>query len=265
METALPIMIQAQGISKYFGSFIGIEDVSFSIPRGQIVAFLGPNGAGKSTAMKILTGFMAPTKGRAFIAGSDIHSDRIEASRQLGYLPENGPLYLDMTPSELLTFFGEARGLRGKELNSRIEWISEKHSIEEVLDKPIGKLSKGNRQRVGLAQALIHDPDVIIMDEPTVGLDPNQIKVFRESILRLGVNKTILISTHILQEVDAVADRVLFVNEGKLVFDGTPKDLRQDGSLEEPFYRLTRSIPPDGLTPLTRERSQREIENDSTK
>ena len=227
METTSQIMIEAQGISKSFGPFVAVEDVSFSIPAGQIVAFLGPNGAGKSTTMKILAGFMAPSEGRAFIAGFDIHAERIEASRRLGYLPENGPLYLDMTPSELLRFFGEARGLSGKELSRRIDWVSEKHAIEGVLDKPIGKLSKGYRQRVGLAQALIHDPDVLIMDEPTVGLDPNQIRGFRQSIQALGVTKTILISTHILQEVDAVADRVLFVNEGRLVFDGTPRRIEK--------------------------------------
>ena len=166
METTSPVMIEAQGISKYFGPFVAIEDISFSIPTGQVVAFLGPNGAGKSTAMKILTGFMAPTVGRAFIGGFDIHAERIEASRRLGYLPENGPLYMDMTPLELLRFFGEARGLSEEELKSRIDWVTEKHAIEEVLEKPIGKLSKGYRQRVGLAQALIHDPEVLIMDEP---------------------------------------------------------------------------------------------------
>ena len=249
METMSQIMIEAQGLSKSFGPFVAVEDVSFSIPRGQIVAFLGPNGAGKSTTMKILAGFMAPTQGRAFVAGFDIHADRIEAARRLGYLPENGPLYLDMTPSELLRFFGEARGLSGEELSTRIDWVSEKHAIEEVLEKPIGKLSKGYRQRVGLAQALVHDPDVLIMDEPTVGLDPNQIRGFRQSIQELGVTKTILISTHILQEVDAVADRVLFVNEGRLVFDGTPGELKKDGSLEEPFYRLTEAVPDDPTDP----------------
>jgi ABC-2 type transport system ATP-binding protein len=253
METTSPVMIEAQGISKYFGPFVAIEDISFSIPTGQVVAFLGPNGAGKSTAMKILTGFMAPTVGRAFIGGFDIHAERIEASRRLGYLPENGPLYMDMTPLELLRFFGEARGLSEEELNRRIDWVTEKHAIEEVLEKPIGKLSKGYRQRVGLAQALIHDPEVLIMDEPTVGLDPNQIRGFRESIQELGLTKTILISTHILQEVDAVADRVLFVNEGRLVFDGTPEELKRDGSLEEPFYRMTEPVSSDASTPAAEE------------
>jgi ABC-2 type transport system ATP-binding protein len=232
-------MIEARGLSKYFGPFVAIEDVSFAIPRGQIVAFLGPNGAGKSTAMKLLTGYMAPSAGSASIAGHDVHADRIEASRKLGYLPENGPLYLDMTPLELLRFFGEARGLKAKDLADRIDSVSNRYSLEIVLEKPIGKLSKGYRQRVGLAQALIHDPDVLILDEPTVGLDPNQLRLFRENIVELGQTKTILISTHILQEVDAVARRVIFINNGRLIFDGTPDELKQDGSLEKPFYQMT--------------------------
>ena len=232
-------MIEARGLSKYYGSFVAIEEISFSIPEGQIVAFLGPNGAGKSTTMKILTGFLAASRGKAEIAGLDVHRDRIEASKRLGYLPENGPLYLDMTPSELLDFFGEARGLGEETLRSRRSWVTEHCAIQEVLDKPVGKLSRGYRQRVGLAQALLHDPEVLVMDEPTAGLDPNQIREFRTNIQELGKTKTILISTHILQEVNAVADRVLFVNEGRLIFDGTPAELQQEGSLEEPFYRMT--------------------------
>ena len=232
-------MIEARGLTKYFGPFVAIEDISFSIPQGQIVAFLGPNGAGKSTAMKILTGYMAPSAGTARIAGYDIHVERIEASRKLGYLPENGPLYLDMTPLELLRFFGEARGMSRDELDSRIELVTNRYSLETVLEKPTGKLSKGYRQRVGLAQAMIHDPDVLVLDEPTVGLDPNQLRIFRENIVELGRTKTILISTHILQEVDAVARRVLFINDGRLIYDGTPEELKQNGSLEEPFYQMT--------------------------
>ena len=226
-------------MSKYFGPFVALEDVSFSIPEGQIVAFLGPNGAGKSTTMKILTGYLAPSKGTTFIAGLDIQRERIEAAKKLGYLPENGPLYLDMTPLEVLQFFGQARGLEGAHFSARVEWVCEQYSLHPVLEKPIGKLSRGYRQRVGLAQALLHDPDVLIMDEPTAGLDPNQIRDFRLSLQELRKTKTILISTHILQEVDAVADRVLFIHDGKLIFDGTPQDLTSGGSLEEPFHRLT--------------------------
>lgn len=232
-------MIEAQGLSKYYGDFVAIEDISFSIPEGQIVAFLGPNGAGKSTTMKILTGFLAPSAGEAAIAGLDIRRERIEASKRLGYLPENGPLYLEMTPIELLEFFADARGLDNGRKKERIDLVIEQCSLHEVLEKPIGKLSKGLRQRVGLAQALLHDPEVLIMDEPTAGLDPNQIREFRTNIVELGKTKTVLISTHILQEVEAVADRVLFVDRGHLIYDGAPRELSKDGSLEEPFYRLT--------------------------
>jgi ABC-2 type transport system ATP-binding protein len=242
-------MIEAKGLGRFYGPFVAIRNLSFSIPEGQIVAFLGPNGAGKTTTMKILSGFLAPSEGSAAVAGKDVQRQRIEASRRLGYLPENGPLYADMTPLELLRFFAEARQVEPEARRKRITQVTEQCALGEVLDKPIGKLSRGFRQRVGLAQALLHDPDVLIMDEPTAGLDPNQIRDFRDNIRELGKTKTILISTHILQEVDAIADRVLFVHEGSLVFDGAPQELREDGSLEKPFYRLThggrsRSAPP---------------------
>jgi len=232
-------MIEARGLTKYFGSFVAIKDISFSIPKGQIVAFLGPNGAGKTTTMRILSGFLAASKGTSSIAGLDTRRQRLEAAKHLGYLPEDGPLYDDLTPVELLRFFGEARGLKGRRLSDRLEAVDQLCAIHEVLDKPIGKLSRGFRQRVGLAQALLHDPDVLIMDEPTAGLDPNQIRDFRTNIGELGKSKTVLISTHILQEVKAVAERVLLVHEGRLIFDGTPQELTQDGTLEETFYRLT--------------------------
>jgi len=233
-------MIDARGLSKYYGPFVAVHDASFSIPQGQVVAFLGPNGAGKTTLMRMLTGFLAPSAGDARIAGFDVRKQRIEASKRLGYLPENGPLYPDMTPLELLGFFGEAREMAPRTLGDRIEAVVEICALELVLEKPIGKLSKGYKQRVGLAQALLHDPEVLIMDEPTAGLDPNQIKQFRENMQRLGRTKTLLISTHILQEVEAVADRVLLIHNGRLVFDGALADLEEDGSLDRPFYRLTR-------------------------
>jgi ABC-2 type transport system ATP-binding protein len=238
-ETQKKTMIEAEGLSKYFGPFVAIRDVSFSIPRGQIVAFLGPNGAGKSTTMRILSGFLAPSEGTAKIAGFDIRENRLEAARRLGYLPENGPLYNDMTPHGLLRFFGEARCIAPDKLEERIELVTEQCAIRDVFEKPIGKLSRGYRQRVGLAQALLHDPDVLIMDEPTAGLDPNQIRDFRQNIKVLGMTKTILISTHILQEVLAVSNRVLFIHNGRLIYDGLPDELKKDGSLEEPFYKMT--------------------------
>ncbi len=236
-------MIDAHGLSKYYGPFVAVHDTSFSIPQGQVVAFLGPNGAGKTTMMRMLTGFLAPSAGRAAISGFDVRKQRIEAAKRLGYLPENGPLYPDMTPLELLGFFGEAREIAPRALKDRIEAVTQLCALELVLEKPIGKLSRGYKQRVGLAQALLHDPEVLIMDEPTAGLDPNQIKQFRENIQRLGRTKTLLISTHILQEVEAVADRVLLINNGRLVFDGALADLEENGSLDEPFYRLTRDLP----------------------
>lgn len=232
-------MIAAESVSKYYGSFVAIEDITFEIPEGEIVAFLGPNGAGKTTTMKILSGFVAPSNGRVAIAGLDIASRRLEASRHLGYLPENGPLFDDMTPLELMQFFGDARGLTGAAFTRRLEQVSAQCALDLVLEKPIGKLSRGYRQRVGLAQALLHDPQVLIMDEPTAGLDPNQIRDFRQNIRQLGRTKTILISTHILQEVEAVADRVLLIHNGRLRFDGKPADLRENGTLEQKFYELT--------------------------
>lgn len=233
------VMIRAESLSKYYGSFVAIEDVSFAIPRGEVVAFLGPNGAGKTTTMKILTGYLSPSRGQVAIGGVDVGQDRLEAARKIGYLPENGPLYEDMTPHELLRFFGEARGLTGAALQDRIRHVTDQCALDLVFEKPIGKLSRGYRQRAGLAQALLHDPEVLIMDEPTAGLDPNQIRDFRRDIRELGRDKTILISTHILQEVEAVADRVLLVHNGRLQFDGSPDELKQSGSLEETFYRLT--------------------------
>ncbi len=235
----IPVMIEASGLCKYYGSFVAVHDISFSIPRGQVVAFLGPNGAGKTTMMRMLTGYLAPSAGEAAIAGHDVRQDRIAASARLGYLPENGPMYPDMTPLELLRFFGEARRMPPATLRERMDAVVDLCALELVTEKPIGKLSRGYRQRVGMAQALLHDPDVLIMDEPTAGLDPNQIRQFRENIQRLGRTKTLLISTHILHEADAVADRVLLVNSGRLVFDGPVEDLKEGGSLEQPFYRLT--------------------------
>lgn len=235
-----PVMIEAKGLSKQFGSFLAVRDVSFSIPQGQVVAFLGPNGAGKTTTMRLLTGFVAPTRGTARIAGVDVQEDRIEAARHLGYLPENGPLYPDMTPHGLLKFFGEARGLSGNTLTNRVDAVITQCSLRSVAHKPIGKLSKGFRQRVSMAQAMLHDPEVLIMDEPTSGLDPNQIRGVRTLIRELGKQKTVLVSTHILQEVEPVADRVLFIHDGKIVFDGLPSEMKAEGkTLEEQFHSLT--------------------------
>ena len=245
-------MIEAQSLSKFYGGFAAIRDVSFAVPRGQVAAFLGPNGAGKTTTLKILTGYLSPSNGTARIAGLDVATHRIEAAARIGYLPENGPLYPEMTPLELLEFFGEARGLANGKLKGRIEAVVEQCRLQGVLEKSIFKLSRGYRQRVGMAQALLHEPDILIMDEPTSGLDPNQIREVRDLIRHFGANKTILISTHILQEVEAVADRVILIDEGRVIFNGTPAEMAAGQSLAEAFYRLTGKVsgaPPGGNRP----------------
>jgi ABC-2 type transport system ATP-binding protein len=233
-------MIEADGLSKFYGGFAAIREVTFKIPQGEVVAFLGPNGAGKSTTMKLLTGYLSPSAGVARIAGHNMATDRLAGSARLGYLPENGPLYLDMTPRALLSFFADARGLSGGHKKERIDAVIDLCALGSVIGKPIGKLSRGYRQRVGMAQVLLHEPDVLILDEPTAGLDPNQIHEVRETIRKLGKDKTILLSTHILQEVEAMAGRVLFIDEGRLVFDGTIAELTKDGRhLDEQFRRLS--------------------------
>lgn len=235
-----PAMIEAQGLSKFYGPFAAARDVSFKVHEGELVAFLGPNGAGKSTTMKLLTGYLAPSEGVARIAGHDMASDRLAGSARLGYLPENGPLYPDMTPHSLLGFFAEARGMSKAKTAERIEAVVELCMLQSVFHKPIGKLSKGYRQRLGMAQALLHEPDVLILDEPTVGLDPNQIREVRRTMRQLGEKKTILLSTHILQEVEALASRVILINEGRLVYDGPVDSLLQEGEgLDGAFKRLT--------------------------
>jgi ABC-2 type transport system ATP-binding protein len=233
-------MIEADRLSKFYGVFAATREVSFKVYRGEVVAFLGPNGAGKSTTMKILTGYLSPSEGIARIAGHDMSSDRLEGSKHLGYLPENGPLYPDMTAFSSLQFFAEARGLKPKYARERIAAVVELCDLTTVLHKPIGKLSKGFRQRVGMAQALLHEPDVLILDEPTSGLDPNQIREMRNTMRRLGQDKTILLSTHILQEVEAMASRVILINDGKLIYDGDVGGLKAEyRNLEKAFEELT--------------------------
>jgi len=236
-------MIEAKGLSKFYGSFAASRDVTFSVNQGEVVAFLGPNGAGKSTTMKLLTGYLAPSEGEARIAGFNMATNRLDGAQRLGYLPENGPLYSDMTPRSLLTFFGNLRQLSTGDLDRRLDAVIKTCNLEAVIGKPIGKLSKGYRQRVGMAQALLHDPDVLILDEPTAGLDPNQIHEVRKMIRELGQSKTILLSTHILQEVHAMCTRVLFINEGRLVFDGTPEELGEEpAAMDEKFHEFTTSM-----------------------
>lgn len=234
--------IEARALCKYYGRFRAVEDISFAVEKGKITAFLGPNGAGKSTAIKILTGFLAPSSGKAFVAGHDMGTERLKASKLLGYLGENGPLYPDMTPLTYLRYVAEVRQMDGAERKAALERVAQDCQLAEVWNRPIRKLSKGFRQRVGLAQALLHNPDVLILDEPTSGLDPNQIAVVRQLIRDYATkgDKAVLLSTHILQEVDAMADRVLLINQGRLVFDGTPTELAGDEGLEARFAALTK-------------------------
>lgn len=233
-------MIESIGLSKFYGPFAAARDVTFNVYEGELVAFLGPNGAGKSTTMKMLTGYLAPSQGVAKIAGHDMFHDRIAGSRRLGYLPENGPLYPEMTPVGMLEFFADARGMSKSYKQERIEAVVELCDLSTVVHKATSKLSKGFKQRVGMAQALLHEPDVLILDEPTAGLDPNQIREVRKTMRKLRETKTILLSTHILQEVEAMADRVVMINEGRKVFDGTVAELQavQD-DLDHAFHKLT--------------------------
>ena len=234
-------MIEAIDLCKYYGSFAAVDHLSFTIRRGEVVAFLGPNGAGKSTTMKVLSGYLAPTSGTGRLCGVDVVSDRVRAAEKLGYLPENGPLYQEMTPRELLRFFGDARGMSGAKFAERLDYVTTECDLGELLDKPIGKCSKGQKQRVGMAQALLHDPEVMILDEPTTGLDPNQIRHVRGLVKKLGETRTILLSTHLFQEVEAMAGRVLLIDDGRLAFDGTPAEFKAKGAgkMDEAFYSLT--------------------------
>ena len=239
-DQGLPVMIEADQLAKYYGEFVAATDITFQVRQGEVAAFLGPNGAGKSTTMKLLTGYLAPSRGVARVAGHNMASQRLEGSKYLGYLPENGPLYPDMSPRSLLTFFAEARGMAPDVTRDRIDAVVEQCKLETVIGKPIGKLSKGFRQRVGMAQVLLHDPSVLILDEPTAGLDPNQIHEVRDLVARLRKDKTILLSTHILQEVEAMCDRVIFISEGRLVFDDSFEALCQQGdTLAHAFRKLT--------------------------
>ncbi|MBR91083.1 MAG: multidrug ABC transporter ATP-binding protein [Verrucomicrobiales bacterium] len=232
-------VIEAVGLSKYYGRFTAVEDLNFTVRKGEVVAFLGPNGAGKSTTMKLLTGFLAPSKGTARLCGLNVATRRLEIANRVGYLPENGPLYTEMTPAAMLNFFADVRGMSDDAKSARVDKVISDCAIGDVAHKAIGKLSRGYRQRVGMANAMLHDPEVLIMDEPTAGLDPNQILEVRKLVRGLG--KTVLLSTHILQEVREMADRVLLINEGRIIFDGTSGELEQESSLDQWFNQQTQA------------------------
>jgi gliding motility-associated transport system ATP-binding protein len=220
-------MLEIRHLVKFFGPLIAVDDVSFTVPQGEVLGFLGPNGAGKSTTMKMITGFLAPSSGTAIICGSDIATQPIAAKRHIGYLPEGAPAYPDMTPAHFLDFIAHIRGYSGDEARRRIGRIVEMIKIAEVMHQPIETLSKGYKRRVGVAQALLHDPDVVILDEPTDGLDPNQKYEMRKVITRMRPEKAIVISTHLLEEVEAVCSRAIIIAHGRILADGTPTELAQ--------------------------------------
>ena len=219
-------MIEVKGLTKHFGPIKAVREVSFSVRKGEVLGFLGPNGAGKSTTMKMLTCFIAPTAGTASVKGFSILEQPIRVREQIGYLPESAPLYEDMTVEAFLRFVARVRGFQGKETDSRVARVYEICQLKPVRHQPIHTLSKGFRQRVCFAQALLHDPEILILDEPTDGLDPNQKHAVRELINSMGRDKCIILSTHILEEVDAVCTRAIIISEGQVKFDGTPEELR---------------------------------------
>jgi ABC-2 type transport system ATP-binding protein len=237
------VSIQVNNLSKKYGQQLALDSISFSIPSGEVVGFLGPNGAGKSTTMKILTGYIPASSGDASICGLDLAEQSLEVRKLVGYLPEHNPLYLDMYISEYLLF---AAGIAGvKNTKKALEMAIELTQLGPERNKKIGQLSKGYRQRVGLAQALIHDPKVLILDEPTSGLDPNQVVEIRNVIKNLGSEKTVLLSTHIMQEVEAMCNRVILINKGKIIADNTLEGLKETApsdSLETIFRNLTSHV-----------------------
>jgi ABC-2 type transport system ATP-binding protein len=218
-------MIEVENLSKTYSGFRAVQGISFHVKKGEIVGFLGPNGAGKSTTMKILSGYLPPTDGKIRIAGFDVVTQSLEVRKRIGYMPENVPLYTDMRVNEFLRFRAELKKVTRRKIRERVEIVKQLCSLKDVENKIIGTLSKGFRQRVGLADAMVHDPDLLILDEPTIGLDPNQIRAVRDLITDLGKHHTILLSTHILSEVELTCNRVLVINRGKIEASDTPANL----------------------------------------
>lgn len=217
--------IDVKHLRKSFGPYTAVSDISFSVRSGEVLGFLGPNGAGKSTTMKMITGFLAPTSGSISVCDLDVGENPIKVKEMVGYLPEGAPAYSDMTPHSFLSFIADIRGFKGEEKTLRVATAIQKANLESVLHKPIDTLSKGFKRRVGIAQAILHDPPVLIMDEPTDGLDPNQKHEVRRLIKEMARDKVIIISTHILEEVEAICTRAIIIAQGKLLFDGTPAKL----------------------------------------
>ena len=239
-------MLAVLGLTKRSGRLTVVDYLRFECVPGEVLGFLGPNGAGKSTTMKMVTGFVAPSAGTARVCGHDIQSDTLAAQRHLGYLPEGAPLYAEMTPAQFLDFVANVRGLTGAERETRLADVTELLHLGPVLEQQIDTLSKGFKRRVGLAQAILHDPDVLILDEPTDGLDPNQKHEVRQLIRSMSEDKLIVISTHILEEVSAVCTRAIIIADGRLLTDDTPTALAAegDGDLDAVFRRITQSAKP---------------------
>ncbi len=245
-------MIEVRNLSKTFGATVALNDVSFDVRKGEVLGFLGPNGAGKTTAMRIITCYFPPDSGTVKVAGFDTATDSVEVRRHIGYLPESAPLYPDMGVVEYLHFVGRMRGLDEPLLSKRTEQMIETCGLERMAHRIIGTLSKGYRQRVGLAQTLIHDPDVLVLDEPTTGLDPNQIVEIRELIRRIGQEKTVILSTHILPEVESTCSRVIIINEGRLVAEGTPEELARSSAGQASVFITVKATPAE-VEPALRE------------
>jgi ABC-2 type transport system ATP-binding protein len=234
--------LSIRGLVKRFGEKTAVDGLSFDVGTGEVLGFLGPNGAGKSTTMKMICGFLAPTAGTAFVCGHDVTTDPIAAKSRIGYLPEGAPAYPDMTVTGFLDFVGAIRRFDGAERRKRVAAAMAATKLEEVAHQPIETLSKGFKRRVGLAQALLHDPEILILDEPTDGLDPNQKFEVRRLITEMAHRKTIVISTHILEEVDAVCTRAMIIARGRILADGTPADLKKrsaTGNMDEVFREIT--------------------------
>jgi len=229
-------VIEVEHLTKRYGPVTAVHDISFQVRKGEILGFLGPNGAGKTTTMRVLTGYMPATEGRVRVAGHDVFDQPIEAKRRIGYLPETPPLYPDMTVREYLQFVAKIKGVASADRKSRVEQVMARTWVSDMANRACGKLSKGYKQRVGLAQALIHNPEVLILDEPTAGLDPKQIRETRRLIKELAGNHTIILSTHILPEVSQTCDRVVIINKGRMVAEDTPENLTRRLSGSETIF-----------------------------
>lgn len=241
MQKAIDVI----SLNKHFGPIHAVKDISFSIEHGEVLGFLGPNGAGKSTTMKMITGFLEPTGGTVVVNGHDVRENPLKVKQSIGYLPEGAPAYGEMTVSGFLNFIGEIRGLKGKAKQDRIEHVVKIIHLENVVDQTIETLSKGFKRRVGIAQAILHDPKILIMDEPTDGLDPNQKHEVRLLIQEMAKDKAIIISTHILEEVSAVCNRAIIIAKGDVLFDGTPSELvskDEEGDIDKAFRNITQAV-----------------------